>query len=310
MNVCIVGVGGVGGYFGGKLAYSLKDDSSSSKVYFIARGEHLGAIRRSGLTVKTWDGDVLRVRPARASDSFDDVHDINVFIVCVKGYDLDSVSTSLAKKVKKDTVVLPLLNGIDIRERMRVHIRGGIVLPACTYVSSHIKGPGIVAQTGKVEKIILGRDSDNPGYRPDDLLSLFEKASIPYQWEDDPYPALWEKYVFITSFALVTARFDRTFGEILKEEWLRTLVLDIMKEISLVAEAKGIDLPRNVVDTSMKKAGYFPEKTKTSLQLDMKHGKKKNELDLFGATLVRLGKRYHVSMPVSERIYNELLGKL
>lgn len=223
-----------------KLAHAFQDKPDPSvKIYFVARGRHLEMIRKNGLILKTSDHGVLNCKPALATDKIGELADMDVFIIGVKGFHLDEVSRALSGILREDTVILPLLNGVDIRERLRHHLRRGTILPACVYVSSHIEEPGVVVQSGKPGRIILGPDPDHPAYQPKALLEVLKEASISYDWVDNAYPAIWEKYIFIASFGLVSARFDKTLDEIFEDDHLRTLVRSIMEEIYQNALKKG-----------------------------------------------------------------------
>jgi 2-dehydropantoate 2-reductase len=239
----------------------------------------------------------------------EDLPDIDVFVVAVKGYDLDEVSRKLISRVSEETVILPLLNGVDIRERMRRHLRKGIILPACVYLGSYIEEPGVVTQTGKPGRMILGPDPDK-ATRPVELLRALEEASIPHEWTPDVMVALWEKFVFIAGYGLVSARFNKALGEIYEDDSLRNLTREIMEEIARIASAGRIALPQDIVDVSIKKASLFSRETQTSLQRDI-HGKRgRSELDLFGGTVVEQGKALHVPTSATERIYAELLKNM
>jgi 2-dehydropantoate 2-reductase len=200
------------------------------------------------------------------------------------------------------------LNGADIRERLRKKIQTGIVLPACVYISSRIEEPGVVVHIGKAAKMIFGRDPDHLDYTPDELLRLFERSSIDYEWKDDANPAIWEKYIFIASFGLISSRYNRTLGEILEEPSLREEVISIVREICAIASKKNIGLPDGIVDLSLKKATMFPRDTQTSLQKDIHQKKGKSELELFGGTIIDLGKKFGIPTPTTKRIYHELEG--
>jgi 2-dehydropantoate 2-reductase len=309
MKVAVVGMGGVGGFFGGKLAHAFQDTPDRSvSIYFVARGRHLEMIKRQGLLLKSPDSEVLSCRPELATDRLEDLPQIDVFIVSVKGYDLDEVSKALSQHVSRDTVILPLLNGVDIRERMKRHIRNGVILPSCVYLSSHIEDPGVVIHTSSPRKIILGPDPD-ADYKPDELLSTFREASILHEWREDILSAVGEKYVFIAGYGLVSARFNKTLGEIYEDRSLGDLVRKIMEEIQQMAKVQKISLPEDIVDVSLGKAQLFPRDTQTSLQRDIHQGKGKSELDLFGGTIVRQGVHFYVPTPVTTQIYRELLQR-
>jgi 2-dehydropantoate 2-reductase len=181
-----------------------------------------------------------------------------------------------------------------------------MILPACVYISSRIEEPGIVVHIGKAAKVIFGKDPDRPDYTPDELFRLFEESSIDYEWKEDVNPAIWEKYMFIASFGLISARYNRTLGEILEEPSLREEVVQIVKEIWAIALKKKIALPDGIVDLSLKKATIFPRATETSLQKDIHQKKGKSELELFGGTIIDLGKELGIPTPTTNRIYHEL----
>jgi 2-dehydropantoate 2-reductase len=309
LNVCLIGVGGVGGYFGGKLAhtFSAKPDSPVN-IFFVARGKHLEAIQRNGLILKSPEFGSMTCRPMLATEKISELPPIDIFLIAVKGYDLMDVATSVRDQIKENTIILAPLNGADIRERLREKIRTGMILPACVYISSRIEEPGVVVHIGKAAKMIFGRDPDRSDYTPDELFRLFEKSSIDYEWKEDANPAIWEKYMFIASFGLISARYHRTLGEILEESSLREEVVQIVKEIWAIALKKNIALPDGIVDLSLKKATMFPRDTQTSLQKDIHQKKGKSELELFGGTIIGLGKKLGIPTPTTNRIYHELEG--
>jgi len=307
LNIGVIGVGGVGGYFGGKLAhtYSTKPDASAN-IFFVARGKHLEAIKRNGLMLKSPEFGTMICRPTHATERISELPAIDIFLIAVKGYDLMDVATFVRDQIKENTVILAPLNGADIRERLREKIRTGIILPASVYISSRIEEPGVVVHIGRAAKMIFGRDPDRPDYRPHELFRVFEESSIDYEWKDDADPAIWEKYLFIASFGLVSARYNRTLGEILEEPSLREEVVQIVKEIYAIALKKNIGLPDGIVDLSLKKATMFPRDTQTSLQKDIHQKKGKSELELFGGTIVDLGKELGIPTPTTAKIYREI----
>jgi 2-dehydropantoate 2-reductase len=309
LNVCVVGVGGVGGYFGGKLAHTFSSNPDSPvNIFFVARGKHLEAIKKNGLVLKSPEFGTMICRPTLATERINTLPEIDIFLICVKGYDLLDVATSMRNQVKEKTVILPPLNGADIQERLRNQIETGIILPACVYFSAHIEEPGVVVHVGKPGKIVFGRDQDHPDYIPHEIFKIFEKSSIDYEWKDDANPAIWEKYIFIASFSLISARYHRTLGEILEEPSLKEEVIGIMNEIYSIALKRNIRLSDGIVDLSLKKAMMFPPDTQTSLQRDIHQKKGRSELELFGGTIMDLGKKLGIPTPTTKKIYRELEG--
>jgi 2-dehydropantoate 2-reductase len=310
-TIWVYGVGGVGGYFGGKLAYSIERNHETDKrVFFIARGEHLDAIKQDGLILNTAEQDGVRCIPYQATDKIEIVPDPDLCLLCVKSYDLDSTVRSLAGKVKDKTIVIPLLNGIDIHERVRTILKAGIVLPACAYVGTHIEKPGTVTQKGAPGIILCGKDPAFKNFNHDPLITLFTGAKIKINWVDDPFPAIWEKFIFIAAFGLVTAYSEKTLGEVAADPELQGLVEKIMDEIVAIAGKKGISLPAGIVEASIGKANNFPFETKTSYQRDIETKGKRNEGDLFGGTIIRMGKAFGVLTPTTLRIYESIDLKL
>ena len=314
-NVVVVGIGGVGGYFGGLLArhYSTdaerRDPEEAVKITFVARGAHLKAIREKGLLLNTSEQSGLVCLPGEAKANIEQPGPPDLCLFCVKGYDLEEVSRRLSPVVAEHTVVVPLLNGVDIRERIRTHVKTGIVLPACVYVSASIDRPGVVTQKGMAGVLISGKDPDHPGYEPASVVKFFEQAGISVQYREDAYPAIWEKYLFIASFGLVTAWADQPFGAVLEDGKLRGQVSKIMEEITAVAAKRGISFDERIIETSLKKAENFPYETKTSYQRDVEKGGR-NEGDLFGGTIVRLGRELGVATPVTEKLYSDIEARL
>jgi len=306
-DIWIYGVGGVGGYFGGKLAYSIKRSHETDKrVFFIARGEHFDAIKQNGLILNTAEQNGIRCIPYQATDKIETVPDPDLCLLCVKSYDLDSTVRSLAGKVKDKTIVIPLLNGIDIHERVRAILKAGMVLPACEYVGTHIEKPGTVTQKGAPGIILCGNDPAFKGFNHDPLITLFNDGNIKFNWVDDPFPAIWEKFIFIAAFGLVTAYSEKTLGEVTADPELQGLVEKIMDEIVAIAWKKGISLPAGIVETSLGKANNFPFETKTSYQRDIETKGKGNEGDLFGGTIIRMGKAVGIPTPVTQRVYEQI----
>ena len=309
LNVCVIGVGGVGGYFGGKLAHAFSPDSDSSvNIFFVARGRHLEAIKQNGLILKSPEFGSKTCRPSLAAERVSDLPEIDVFLICVKGYDLMDIATSIRDQIKENTVMIAPLNGADIRERLRNKIKTGIILPACVYLSAYVEEPGVVVHIGNPGRMIFGRDPDHPDYIPHDIFGLLEKSSIPYEWKEDANPAIWEKYLFIASFGLVSARYNRTLGEILEEPSLKEEVIGMMNEIYSISLKENIGLAEGTVDLTLKKAATFPRDTQTSLQRDIHQKKGKSELELFGGTIIDLGKKLGIPTPTTKKIYRELEG--
>jgi 2-dehydropantoate 2-reductase len=228
----------------------------------------------------------------------------------VKSYDLPDVMRALTLRINDKTIVMPLLNGVDICERIRDILDKGIVLPACVYVGTHIDKPGVVSQKGGDGVILCGADPQRPGFVQGTLIDFFGEAGIRFEWRDDPYTAIWEKYLFIASFGLVTVLSGKTLGGVFTDEALRALVRGIMNEIVSIAKKKGIDLAEDVVAVSLARAGNFPFDAKTSFQRDVEKRGGRNEGDLFGSTIIRMGGALGVETPITQSVYKSIQNAL
>lgn len=303
-RICIYGMGGVGGYFGGKVAHNLmKANDTLHEIYFIARGSHLREIKEKGLTLNTSEMEGMICKPTLATDSFETLPEFDLIFICVKSYDLDEVIMNINDKVKNDTVIIPLLNGVDVYDRIRSRLKKGIVLPACVYVGTHLERPGVVTQRGVEGVILTGKDPQYVEYVPEAVLQFLTYAGINYKWYDNPDTPIWEKFVFIAAFGLVTAAYGKTLGEVMADSGLKVIVNGIMNEICLIAEKAGVVLSETIVPDSLNKANNFPFEAKTSFQRDVEQKGKRHEGDLFGGTIVRMGKMYGVPTPVTEDVY-------
>jgi len=307
-SVCVYGIGGVGGYFGGRIAHEVSEGNRAIQVYFIGRGEHLKAIQQHGLNLIT-DKEEFLCFPNIATDNIRHIPTPDLYLLCVKGYDLDNAVASISKNISTDTIILPLLNGVDIYERIRTSLQKGIVLPSCVYVSSSIEKPGTIRQRGANKHIIFGKDPKHLNYNYEYLIEFFNEMGISNTWHDNPYSAIWEKYIFITAFSLITAYSGKTIGGVLADDKLKRMTENIMKEVVLIGKAKNIDFEQDVVEKTIQKAQNFPYETKTSFQRDYEKGKTRNEGDIFGGTLIRLAKEHNILIPTITEVYRELMAR-
>ena len=310
MNICFFGVGGVGGYYG-TLVTRYCNDTGKGKTYFIARGRHKDAILEKGLLLKKDGGkEEIRVNPFFCSDTVDGLPVMDVVAVAVKGYDLKGATHEVNKIVDENSVILPLLNGADIYERIRQHLKKGYVLPACLYLGTHIESPGVIFQKGGSGQICIGKDPSFPEFYPERLLQLFKKAGILIDFFEDVNIEIWGKYMFIAPFALVTATYGKSIGEVAHDENLSVLVKNIMQEIASIAKALKIGLPSDIVETSFAKASQFPFETKTSFQRDVEVKGRQSEWDLLGGTVIRYAERFKLPANHTKATLDRLLQDL
>jgi 2-dehydropantoate 2-reductase len=308
MKICFFGVGGVGGYLGTIITDKFKDKHD---IYFVARGEHKKAICTNGLTLKKSGGEqIINVSPTKCTDDIYDLPVCDIVFLSVKGYDLANAAKSINKISNEKTIILPLLNGVDIYERIRKHLVTGIVLPSCVYIGTHIESPGVIFQKGGGCNIFIGKDPLLPDFYPDSLLTLLEDSNLDFQWENNIEVQIWSKYMFIAAYGLVTATYEKTLGEILDDSELSQITKAIMREIEQIARRINIPLSADIVETSFLKGEQFPYETKTSFQRDVESKGEINEVDLFGGTLIRYSEQYNITIPNIKNVFDRFMEKM
>lgn len=305
MELAIVGLGGVGGYFGFKLAQQYAATTIAS-ITFVARGETYARVKENGLTLLSPEHSTSVARPAKLVETVSELENIDVILLCVKEYDLEAVCTQLKSKVQNSTIVLPLMNGVDIYDRIKRILPSVIILPACVYVASHIKEKAVIEHKGNPGRIIVGKDPERPEYTPEHLVSVLAAANIAIEYQEDAFPAIWTKFIFIASFGLVSARHNKSIGQVEEEPQLHERAHLLMQEIEAIARKKGMALPVDIIEKTFQKAKSFPYHTPTSLQLDVQSGKPKTELELFAGALLTYSKTLSVPAEETRKIYREI----
>ena len=304
MRIGIIGIGGVGGYYGGRLALKYTG-RSEHEVIFFARGAHLAAIRKDGLKLVTVDAEYV-VRPTQATDNPGEMGRLDLALFCTKSYGLEEAARAVSRNLDYDSVVLPLLNGVDITDRLRAVLPQATVLYGGVFISCAIQGPGLVKQAGGTGQLFFGPDNpaDVEKYRP--IEALLQDAGIKAELSADALLPLWTKYIFIGPMAGVTSLTGKPFGEVLGSPDDLVLVEGMMKEIEAVARIKGVSFPADIVQASLGKAASFAPATKTSMQLDYERGNP-TELDIFIAYMVKAGKELGIPVPLHRKVYAELM---
>ena len=174
-QITVIGLGGVGGYFGFKLAQYTENDPNYLTT-FVARNETYEVVKNSGLTLISPEHPISVARPGKLIDDFSNLERSDLILLCVKEYDLENVCNAIKDKVTEDTIIIALMNGADIYQRVRKVIPSGILLPSCVYVASHIREKGIVEHKGNTGKLIVGKDPENWHADTDWVIELLNNS--------------------------------------------------------------------------------------------------------------------------------------
>ena len=297
MRLVVVGAGGVGGYFGARLA------RGGAAVTVVARGAHLDAIRRSGLRIRsTLEGEYTVV--VAAVEDVAGLPAADAVLLCVKAFDTEAALARVRPVVGPETAVLSLQNGVDSAERIDAVLGPGHAVGGAAYVFAAIEEPGVIGHRF-AGRIVFGELDGAPRPRTERLREVFARAGIPVELSPDIRRVLWEKYLLICAQAGLTAVTRCPSGVLraIPETW--RLYRVILEELAALAQAAGIALSADAVERVMAiVAGLAPDTT-SSLQHDLLAGKRL-ELEGLHGHAVRLGERLGVPVPTVFAVYAAL----
>lgn len=302
-EVAIIGLGGVGGYFGFKINQFKPNDLS---VSFIARNATYTQVKQHGLTLLSPEHEISTTQPDHILESIRELQSPDLVFICVKEYDLENVCLQLKDCIHAETILFPMMNGADIYDRIRAVLSNHAILPSCVYVASHIKSKGIVEHKGRAGKLIFGKDPKHQNIDLNWVIALLDQSGIDYDFSEEPEVAIWSKFLFIASFGLVTARHNSSIGAVCTVTEQQNDARSIMEEIIAIAQKKNIAIAQGAADEVFSKAASFPPETPTSFQLDVNSGKQNTELELFAGAILKFGKQLAVPTPITQAYYTHL----
>jgi len=298
MRIVIFGSGGVGGYFGGRLAQAGED------VTFIARGEHLRAIRTSGLRVDSLDGDFL-ISPARATDSVSEAGEVDLVLLGVKAWQVPEAACAIKPIIGAETMVLPLQNGVDAVGELIAELGTTPVVGGLCKIVTFVVEPGHIRHAGFAPSVVIGELDNRRSERIVAIEETFNRAGLNTKIADDIQVALWMKFLFIASFSGVGAIAKAPAGVLRGDPELRAEMLRAMREIYELARARNVLLPSNALETVMASVDALPADATSSMQRDIAAGKP-SELESQNGAVVRMAREAGIRVPTHESIYEAL----
>lgn len=304
MRIAIVGIGGVGGYFGGKLAATYATNGQH-EIIFIARGEHLKAIQQNGLRLLTREGNDV-VWPNIATDNPADLGIFDLVFFCVKSYSLERSALALKGNINKNTVVIPLLNGVNSAEKLHALLPEANIVSGSAYIISRIESPGVVHQEGGACRLIFGTNDQESSLTYFNILNILRRAGIDAALTDKISEALWTKYLLMCPLASLTSATGKTYGAILEDPDLRERARNMMREVARVAGARHISLPEDIVDKTMAMIARFGYDSKTSMQLDRERGGQ-TEVDTLTVFLCQTAREAGIPTPLHDKVLSLLM---
>ena len=295
MKIAVYGAGAVGGYLGAKLA------AGGSDVTLIARGAHLEALRRDGLTLMSPAGERATIR-VRAVEQPADVGPVDVVLFLVKSYDTDEGARRIAPLVGPHTAVVSLQNGVDNEDRLAAVVGAERVLGGAAYILVSVIEPGVI-RVGRPPRIVIGELAPGPpSERVIALVDAMTAGGIDAHADDDVRRVKWEKYVLLVAFSAVTAVTQLTIGGIRPSAAATEMLRAIMTEAWAVGRALGVPLADDLVERQHALVLAQRDTEATSLRHDLVTGHRM-ELEALQGTLRRLGRETGVPTPWTDAAY-------
>ncbi|HSV20092.1 MAG TPA: 2-dehydropantoate 2-reductase [Casimicrobiaceae bacterium] len=298
MKIAVIGAGGVGGYFGGKLAQAGHD------VTFVARGRHLDALRSAGLRIESGLGNVT-VERAHATNAIADVGPVDVTMFCVKLWDVESTAPQLKPLVANGGVVIPFQNGVESHDILRDALGDDRVLGGVAYIAATIREPGVIAHTGTMARLTVGAFEPKLQPRAEGFAAACKAAGFDCEVAADIGAALWKKYVFLAAMAGCTSLTRSPVGVIRSDPDIRATMEAAMREIVDLARARGVELGGDFVAKQLHFLDSLPEAMRSSMLNDLMAGNRLEAPWLSGG-VARMAREAGVAAPVNATIYAAL----
>jgi 2-dehydropantoate 2-reductase len=303
-KIAVLGLGGVGGYFGGYLARHF-EKSNIIDIIFIARGDNKMTLKNKGITLQTPE-ETFVAYPKLTSSDPSEIGTIDYLICCTKTYDLEQSLRQYIPCIKNETVLISLQNGVEGADIIKQICPENEVLDGGAYIISSLVKPGIVKKTSKFEKIFFGTQAQKT-VRQVKLAKILLAAGIDASLSKNIKTVLWEKFLLISTMATITSFLNISIGAILVADKNMELLLSLMNELKAVGEANGTLFSADIIHKTLNIMSAMPFETTSSLQRDFQTGKK-TEVDTLVGYVVRAGKQLKIPTPLYEMMYEKLKG--
>ena len=298
MRIAVIGAGGVGGAFGAALA------KAGSDVTFVARGDHLVAMQRRGLTLLSPRGD-LSLNPVKATDVAASIGVVDFVLFCVKLWDVESAGAAIRPIVGPNTAVIPLQNGIDASDRLIPILGKAAVMGGVAQISATIAEPGVIRQTGTFMRLVFGELDGRPSQRGAAFQARCEAAKFEAVNSHSVLVALWEKFVLLATNSSVVALTRLPFGKLRDDPEVFALFEKGVAEVAAVGRARGVALAPELEAKSLQATRSFPAEMLPSMAVDLMRGNRL-ELPWLAGKVVALGRELGVPTPTFEVMYAAL----
>ncbi len=299
MRIAIMGSGGVGGYFGARL------QKGGADVAFIARGAHLAAMRTNGLTIESAH-EPIRLPKVNATDDPKEIGQVDIVLFAVKLWDTESAARSLKPIVGPDTGIISLQNGVQKDDVLRGIFGAGAVMGGAAYMATTIGRPGIIVQTGTMQRMVFGEYGGRRSQRAQALLEAARAGGINAEISDDIRRAIWEKYIFLVALSGATTSMRVPLGPIRGNPRTRQFALDLLREAVAVGRALGVFLPEDFVAQRFAFIDGLPADMTSSMHHDLQRGQRL-EVQWLSGGVAEMGAALGVPTPANRAVYDILV---
>jgi 2-dehydropantoate 2-reductase len=299
MKIGVIGAGGVGGLFGGRLA------QAGCEVHFVARGAHLAAMRENGLRIESDAHGVIHVPRVHATDDPASIGPVDYLLLAVKLWDTEAAARGARALVGPHTAVLSLQNGVIKDEILRAVFGPDAIMGGVAYVGTSIARPGVIRQVGPMQRIVFGEYDGAESPRAKRLLEALLAAGVQAELSRDIRRTLWEKYVFLVGLSGSTATTRTSIGPVRSNARSRQFLRDLMQETVAVGRALGVDLPEDYADQRIAFADTLPADMTSSLHHDLERGGRL-EVEWLSGGVVQLGATVNVPTPCNRAVWDIL----
>jgi 2-dehydropantoate 2-reductase len=294
MRIAVIGAGGVGGYFGGRLA------AAGTEVTFVARGAQLDAIRTNGLKILSPLGD-SHIQPARAVESIDQAGAVDLVLIAVKLSDTESVAQTLRPLSEKGAAILSLQNGVEKDAVLRKYLAADSIIGGVCYIGAKISKPGVISHTGSIQRMVFGEYTAKPSKRTEALLDACKRAAIDAEISGSIERLIWEKFVFLVGLSGTTSTIRQPIGPIRENPRSRAFLLDVMQEVVALGRALGVGLSEDYAQDRLAFCDSLPPSMTSSMYNDLENGNRL-ELPWLSGGVAAMGRMAGTPTPMNRAI--------
>jgi len=294
VKFAIMGSGGLGGYFGARLA------QAGSDVAFLARGAHLAAMREHGLKVESALGDV-HLRDVRATDKPADLGLVDFVFFCVKLWDSEAAAEQIAPLVGPNTTIISFQNGVQKDNLLRRGFGDAALMGGVAYIATAIERPGVIKHTGTMQRLVFGEYDGSSSPRAQALLEACLAGGINAELSNDVRREIWDKFIFLVGLSATTTTIRLPIGPIREHPQTRAFLLDVMREAMAVGRAHGVMLPEDYAEARLAFCDSLPADMTSSMHHDLERGNRLEVAWLSGG-VVELGKKAGVPTPANAAV--------